>query len=752
MSQTNELRLTIAGMDCAGCARSIESGVAQLAGVTSCELNFATETLRVAGAIDRATVVGRVRELGYDVAEAPTPGDAAPQTAAERPTFLGYLRGRRETSLTAIGALLALPGLIGHELLGVRGGWIDWCSIAALLLAGMPVARSAWRAVTVSRELNINVLMTIAAIGAVIIGAPTEAAMVMVLFALGEALEGYTAARARHAVRSMLDLVPERAVRLRRRSEASDQENPAARSAAADQIEILVSELQVGDRVLLRPGERLAVDGAIAVGEASLDQSPITGESMPVSKRVGDEVYAGSINGASAIEIEVTRPAADSTIARMVRLVTEAQELRAPTERQIDGFAKIYTPAVVAIAALVATVPPLLLGQPFWNPTPETSGWLYRALTLLVVACPCALVISTPVTIISALSAAARRGVLIKGGAALEALGRVRAVALDKTGTLTSGRPTVTAVRAADCADPGHADACLACDDLLALAATIERRSEHPLAAAVIAAAERRAVLGRYPQAEGVTALVGHGVRGSVAGHEVLLASHAHFDAALAHSAEQCAAASRDAASGATPVLISRDNVYAGTIAIADTLRQSSAAAIAELRAAGCHVAMLTGDGRATAAAIAASAAIDDVRAELLPEHKVDAIRQLTARYGPVAMVGDGINDAAALATASIGIAIGAAHGGSNQAMESAAVALLSDDLRQLPFAIRLSRAAARAVRHNIALSIGIKIAFLALVLLGMGSMWLAVVADVGTSLLVTLLGMRLLRYGGAAA
>ncbi|HMQ30425.1 MAG TPA: heavy metal translocating P-type ATPase, partial [Chloroflexaceae bacterium] len=412
-------------------------------------------------------------------------------------------------------------------------------------------------------------------------------------------------------------------------------------------------------------------------------------------------------------------------------------------------------PAVVVLALLVAALPPLLFGQPFWNPAPEEFGWLYRGLALLVVACPCALVISTPVSLVSALSTAARNGVLIKGGAYLEALSKVRAVAFDKTGTLTAGQPTVVAVRAAACSDPaaaalGH---CSACDEVLALASAVERRSEHPLAHAIVTASAQRGLEGRMPVAEGVTALVGRGVAGRVGGQEVLIGSHGHFDRAIAHDPAHCAEATREAALGHTPVMVGVAGSYRGTITLADTVRASSREAVAQLKALGLRaVVMLTGDQQATAERIGAAVGVTDVRAELLPEQKVGAVEALQREYGPVAMVGDGINDAPALATASVGIAIGGSHGGTNQAMETADVTLMSDDLRQLPFAIGLSRAAMRTVGVNIAFSIGIKLVFLALVLAGMGTMWMAVLADVGPSLLVTLNGMRLLGYRATAA
>ncbi|NTV62805.1 MAG: heavy metal translocating P-type ATPase, partial [Oscillochloris sp.] len=712
-----------------------ESGVAQLSGVQFCELNFTSERLRVRGDITRDTIVQRVRDLGYDVSE-PT-ADNIPPAAHPAPGFLGFMWARLDTRLALLGTLLVIPGIVLHEILGWDAPWIEALALLALALTIIPVARSAWRGLTLSRELNINALMTIAAVGAVIIGTYVEAGLVMVLFSLGEALEGYTSSRARHAIASLMEVVPQAALRLTRHDDHSHEE------------QVPVRALRVGDVIIVRPGERIPMDGEVRAGLSVVNQAPITGESRLIEKEPGAEVFAGSINGEGSLEIVVTHLAADTTIARMIRLVEEAQESRAPVQRFIDQFARYYTPTVVILAFLVAVVPPLLFGQPFWNPAPTIFGWLYRGLALLVVACPCALVISTPVSLVSALSTAARNGVLIKGGAALEALSKVRAVAFDKTGTLTTGRPAVIAVRSVGCTASSTAPGnCASCDEVLALAGAVERRSEHPLAHAIAAASAQRRLDTRLPAAEQVQALMGRGVSGLVSGREVLVGSHRHFDGAVAHNPAHCAAATQDAAAGHTPVMVSVAGDYCGMITLADTVRPSSRTAVAQLRGLGVQaVVMLTGDQQKTAERIGTEVGVTEVRAELLPKQKVAAVESLQRQYGPVAMVGDGINDTPALATASVGIAIGGAYGGTNQAMETADVTLMSDDLHDLPFAISLSRVAMQTVGVNVALSIGIKLVFLMLVLLGVGTMWMAVLADVGTSLLVTLNGMRLLAY-----
>ncbi len=743
----------IAGMDCAECARTIESGVAKLDGVQSCAVNFGAATLRVRGNASREAIIARVRELGYDVRDghpAPTPADAPAGRAPD--SFVGFLLARRDTTLALIGAVLILPGLVFNELLpflGIESVLFDLTSVAALFVAGYPVARSAWRALTVNRQISINVLMTIAALGAVAIGVYTEAGLVIVLFALGEALEGYTAERARNAIRSLKAIAPDEATVLRPCMDCPEHLGQAGYTGGPcpwcgqREQRLPVSELRIGDVIVVKPGERIAMDGRVRAGASSVNQAPITGESLPVPKQPGDEVFAGAINGEAVLEVEVTRRVEDNLIARVIRLVEEAQERKAPAERFVDRFARVYTPAVVGLAVALAVAPPLLFGAPFM-PTADDQGWLYRALELLVVACPCALVISTPVTIISALGNAARHGVLIKGGAYLEALASVRAVAFDKTGTLTEGKPKVIKVKSVHCTDP-LTGVCDNCADLLALASAVERRSEHPLAQAVVAAAEDQRLSGRYPAAQSVKAIAGKGISGRVAEREVIIGSHAFFDQTLPHDRALCEEIESLSARSLTPVLVAADGAFAGYIGIADAARDTSRQVIDALHRSGIQATvMLTGDNARAAQAVAQQVGISKVQAGLLPEQKVEAVRALRDQYGAVAMVGDGVNDAPALAASNVGIAVG---GGTAQAIETADVVLMGKDLRQLPFALQLSRAAMRTIRINIALAIGIKLAVLLFVLLGLGTMWLAVLADMGASLLVTLRGMRLLRY-----
>ena len=752
-----ERKYHISGMTCASCAQTVQKGVSRLPGVSHAALSYHSETLQIEGDFDPTEVEARVRALGYGIEAASetspftirnsqfiiedseypasrpnSPAKAKSPTAAG---LLAYLRRQKDSRLALIGLLLVLPGLIFNELLpflGLEHPLMDVLSIAAMLVAGGPIIRNAYRSLRFSREINISVLMSIAALGALAIGAYTEGGLVMVLFALGESLEAYSGQRARDAIRSLLDLAPAEARRL----------IPGDNGSNAERL-VPVESLAVGDRIVVRPGERIPMDGMIEAGGGTVNQAPVTGESTPVIKEIGHELYAGSINGEAALTVQVTRLAEDNTIQRMIRMVEEARERKAPAERFVDQFARVYTPAIVVLAILVAAVPPLLFDQPFLNPAAGGQGWLYRALTLLVIACPCALVISTPVTIISAISNAASQGILIKGGVHLETLARLKAFAFDKTGTLTQGKPAVVAVRSVDCLHPENG-LCQPCEDLLALAGAIEGRSEHPLAQAVAHASVEQGLTGRYRQADDVVALAGRGVSGTVGGQAITIGSHPYFEDTLAHETH-CLAMKEAEAQGQTPVLLRRDGEYRGYIALSDTVRDSSRQALARLREQGVGpLVMLTGDNQAVAEQVGQDVGVDAVEANLLPEDKMAAIDRLRRQYGAVGMVGDGINDAPALAAADVGVAMGVA--GSAQAMETADIALLKDDLGRLPDAIHLARRAMRAVRLNIGVAIGIKVLFLALVLVGLGSMWLAVLADVGASLLVTANGMRLLR------
>ncbi|HPH96989.1 MAG TPA: heavy metal translocating P-type ATPase [Anaerolineaceae bacterium] len=632
--------------------------------------------------------------------------------------FWRFLLASNETRLALVGGVLLLIS-------GLFSGWPGLAlQLAALAVAGWPVARSGLTTLFKERRFSINLLMTVAAVGAVIIGETPEGASLVVLFAVAEALEGFTAERAHGVISGLVEMIPARALRL----------------GAGGEEWVGVEQLEIGDKLLIRPGERIPMDGVIEQGGSEINQAPITGESMPVYKTTGAEVFAGTLNGSGALHIQVSRLVQDNTLTRIVHMVEEAQNRRAPIQRFIDRFAEVYTPAIIVLAALVAVIPPLFFGQPFLNPV-EGHGWLYRALSLLVIGCPCALVISTPVTMLSAISAAARQGVLVKGGVHLESLQAIRLFAFDKTGTLTRGQPAVTAFGGADC---GQCQDCDDCYDVLALACSVERQSTHPLARAVVSAAENRGLDGRYAPAEAVTVMAGMGLQGAVNGKTVTVGSHRLFEADHPHQKAVCRQVEAAEQNGQTAMLLCDGDGVRGMIAVADELRPDSQDAVRELREAGCQTAILTGDNEAVAQAVGARLGIDEIHAGLLPQDKVSAVEALKARHGAVAMVGDGINDTPALAAASLGIALGGSS--SAQAMETADIVLMGDNLHLLPFTLRLSRFTHRLLRENIAISLGVKFLFLGLALLGVTSMWMAVVADMGVSLAVTTNGLRALR------
>ncbi len=714
----------VKGMDCAGCAREIEDGLRRLDGVDSATVDYMSCTLKLTGRAPFEDLQTRVQALGKSLV---APDEARPvKLDPARGGVLGfaaYLLSRDETRSALTGAFMVLVALVLS--LMTSDPLIDFLIVGGMIFAAIPIARSGLNALWINRRFNINMLMTIAAVGAVVIGEYLEGAVVVILFSIGEALEGYTADRARSSIRSLLLLKPARANRVH-----GDHEH-----------EIAADLLEIGDHVLVRPGEVIPADGTIAHGSSGINQAPVTGESVPVYKTEGDLVFAGTLNGDGMLRVHVTRTAADNTISRIIQLVEEAQSVRAPSQRMIDRFAAWYTPAVTVLALIVAVLPPLLFNAPFYD-TAEGHGWLYRALALLVIACPCALVISTPVTVISAMTAAARRGILIKGGAFLEALGSLKALAFDKTGTLTTGRPQVYAIRGAVTEAGDQYDS----DDVLALAAALEKRTGHPLAKAVVDEAKSKQLDSKYPAAEGVELIPGRGVRGVVAGRPVTIGSHAYFEEQHPHGTVLCEWAKGQEEIGHATMMVADGQQVIGALALGDTLRPEVPHLNVELASMGVHLAMLTGDHRKAAEAFAARSRIVTVRSELLPGQKVDALRELAAQHGAIGMVGDGINDAPALAAASVGIAMGGA--GSPQALETADVALMADDLSGLPFAIRLSRFARSIIRQNIVLSFGLKAAFVVLALEGAASLWLAVAADVGMALLVTLNGMRPLRWG----
>jgi Cd2+/Zn2+-exporting ATPase len=560
---------------------------------------------------------------------------------------------------------------------------------------------------------DMNLLMLVAVIGAIGIGEWLEAATVSFLFALALLLERWSVGRARRAIGALMELSPVLA-RLVDPESGRSQELP-------------VDDIPVGAVVRIRPGDKVPLDGEVLEGHSSIDQSAITGESMPVTKGAGDEVFAGTVNGTGALDVRVSRSAADTTLARIIRLVAEAQARRSPSEQWVERFARYYTPIMMALAIGVAILPPIL-ADGGW------AVWFYRALVLLVIACPCALVISTPVSVVAGLATAARAGVLIKGGNHLEAPAHFRAIAFDKTGTLTYGHPSVQRIVALN----DHTE-----EEVLARAAALEVDSSHPLAVAILAEARRRGV--RFDRAKSVTLLPGKGAEGDVAGRRFWIGSHRLMEEKGAETPgfHRLALDLEDA--GHSLVAVGNDDHICGLFGVADGVRTGTDRVLQELRDLGVReLVMLTGDNVGTASSVAESIGLDTYEAELLPEEKVDAVATLREEYGNVAMVGDGVNDAPALATATTGIAMGAA--GTDAAIETADIALMSDDLDKLPWLVRHSRRVLRVIRQNIFFALAVKAAFIALAAFGLATLWMAIAADMGASLLVVANGLRLLR------
>lgn len=590
--------------------------------------------------------------------------------------------------------------------------------LAARLLYSLSIGLGLWFVVpkawlSIRRfRADMNLLMCVAVVGALLLGQWLEAAIVTFLFQVSLLLEQWSMDRARNAINSLLKLSPDTARRIE-----PGCDHPHERP---------VAEIAVGDRIAVHPGDRIPLDGVVRAGETDVDQAPITGESIGVVKTIGSEVYAGTINGSGTIEVEVTHRAGDTTIDRIIRLVQEAQAKRAPAEQWVEQFARYYTPAMMSLAVLVAVAPPLVIGA-------DWSAWFYNALVLLVIACPCALVISTPVSVVSALTAAAHSGVLVKGGRYLEAIAQVRAIALDKTGTLTRGQPVVQNVVPLN----GHSRT-----ELLERAAAMESQSTHPIAQAILNCADDAGLAVASPQDYRV--LSGRGAEATVDGRGYWIGSHRLMLERMPSETSAHTQSAQLEDSGHSVVAIGSENHVCGLISVADDLREESVAALGEIQQLGLYTAMLTGDNAETARAIAERVGVDDYVAECLPEDKVDELQRLRARYHSVAMIGDGVNDSPAMAASNVGIAMGSV--GSDAAIEAADIALMSDDLSKIPWLIRLARRTLRTIKQNIAFALGLKIVFVLLSIFGAASLWLAIAADTGASLLVVFNGMRLLR------
>jgi len=689
----------VEGMDCQEEVVILERRLVPLRGIEAVSADLMGQRLHVkydAARLSAAAIVDAVGQTGMRMwleHDEPAAGG-------------GVLTWRWRLMATCGGGIAAGLGLdaAGREMAAAI------CFTAAAVAGGVYPARRAAVALA-SRTLDINALMVVAVSGALLLGQWFEAASVVFLFAVAQWLEARTLERARHAIRALVELAPREAV-VRR-----------------DGLErhMAVDEIRLGDEILIRPGDKVPLDGVVISGHTAMNQAPLTGESVPVEKTVGDEVFAGTINGYGTIDVRVTRLVRDTRVARVIHLVEAAQASRAPVQSFVDRFARIYTPAVLTVALVVGLVLPLVLAG-------DPSPWIYRALVLLVIACPCALVISTPVSFVSALTAAARNGVLIKGGAHLERLAGVRAVAFDKTGTLTTG-----AFRVVDVSPAGA----LSGGELLRYAAAVESRSEHPVAAAVLSQA--RTVGVEVRPATNFVALPGLGAEAEVDGARVLVGNDRLFQMRAIAVPPEPAGAPAESGTGFPAVLVAVNGAYAGALRLEDQPRSTAREAIALLRELGVsHVAMLTGDREGRAKHLAAALGVDACYPQLLPEEKHALVGRLRARHGALLMVGDGINDAPALAAADVGVAMGAA--GSDVALETADIALMSDELLRLPYAIRLAQATLRNVRMNVGISLALKGLFLAMTIAGSATLWMAVLADTGASVIVVGNALRLLR------
>jgi Cd2+/Zn2+-exporting ATPase len=705
--------IPIEGMDCSDCALVLEHSLSRMDGVLMVNVSFPAQKMRIeydSRKTDQAAIEKRVRSLGYSV---PVEG------------FRNWFHKNRELVFCLACGLFLLIGWLGSRLLGFPAALTAGIYLAAYVFGGWNVVRLAFYALR-ERHLDTDLLMVVAAIGAALLGKFSEGALLLFLFSLGHVLEERALDRARSAIRALADLTPKTALVKRNGSE----------------IELPVDQLQLGDVVIVRPGVRMPVDGVILTGRSGVDQSPVTGESVPVDKTRCDKVFAGTINGEGALEVSVTRLAKDSTLARVMKMVEEAQMQKSPTQQLTEKFEHVFVPVVLLIDALLIILPPLF-GVPFHDS-------FLRAMTLLVATSPCALALGTPATILAGVARAAHQGVLVKGGAHLENLGRLKAIAFDKTGTITHGRPEVTDVvdfNSTNIGDIGQPTISDQQSEILALAAAVESRSGHPLGQAVLRAAQ--AIGLSLPQTGEVESLTGRGLRSSLNSKPVLIGNLSLMEEAgvqVSEGARQRVDALQSR--GKTLMLVAVDSHLVGALGMADTLRPETAPTQAALKRLGLQeTIMLTGDNARVAAAIAQQADLADFRSDLMPEDKVTAVRSLVAEYGQVAMVGDGVNDAPALANATVGIAMGGA--GTDVALETADVVLMSDDLGRLPFAVGLGRATRAVIIQNLAIAMGVIVLLALASLTGWVGMGIAILFHEGSTVLVVLNALRLLGFAG---
>lgn len=704
MEQSNEKNTyRVQGFSCAGCAATFENNVKRIDGVSDAKVNFGASKITING---NATIEQLEKAGSFENLKVTAENER--QVIQDKKPFW------KEYSTELVSLLFVVLGFMSRQFNGEDSTATILAFITAIVIGGYSLFIVGIKNL-IRLQFDMRTLMTIAIIGAAIIGQWSEGAVVVILFAISEALERYSMDKARNSIRSLMDIAPKEAL-VRRNGE---------------EVFIHVDEIQIGDIMIIKPGEKIAMDGVVTSGASSVNQAAITGESIPVTKLADDEVFAGTLNEEGLLEVKVMKRVEDTTIAKIIHLVEEAQAERAPSQAFVDRFAKYYTPAIMVIALLVAVIPPLLFNG-------EWNTWIYQGLAVLVVGCPCALVISTPVSIVTAIGNAARNGVLIKGGIYLEEAGALKAIAFDKTGTLTKGTPVVT--------DYIVNKESTNKEELYSIIAALEYRSQHPLASAIMKKAEEDHVSFKDIQVENFTSITGKGIQGKVGNETYYIGSpklfqelNSDFPDGIKEQTQQLQL------DGKTAMVVGTKSHVLGIIAVADEIRETSKGIIQKLHELGIKkTIMLTGDNQGTANAIGRKVGVTDIQSELLPQDKLNVIKQLQADYGKVAMVGDGVNDAPALAAATVGVAMGGA--GTDTALETADIALMADDLKKLPFTIKLSHKALNIIKQNITFSIGIKILALLLVIPGWLTLWIAILSDVGATLLVTLNGLRLLK------
>ncbi|ETT40493.1 MULTISPECIES: heavy metal translocating P-type ATPase [Paenibacillus] len=700
----------VEGFTCANCAGKFENNVKQLPGVQDAKVNFGASKISVYGdtTIEELEKAGAFENLKVapEKAQREAIGDSNKE---EKEPFYK----KHSTLLNA--ALLIVFGYLSLIVNGEENLITSLLFAASIVIGGFSLFKVGFKNL-MRFEFDMKTLMTVAIIGAAVIGEWAEGAIVVILFAISEALERFSMDRARQSIRSLMDIAPKEAL-VRRNGQ---------------EMMIHVDDIALGDIMIVKPGQKIAMDGVVVSGYSAVNQAAITGESVPVEKKVDDDVFAGTLNEEGLLEVKVTKLVDDTTIAKIIHLVEEAQGERAPSQAFVDKFAKYYTPIIMIVAALVAVIPPLLFGG-------DWTTWIYQGLSVLVVGCPCALVISTPISIVSAIGNAAKKGVLIKGGVYLEEMGALKAIAFDKTGTLTKGVPVVTDFNVLNKAANEK--------ELLSIITALEYRSQHPLASAIMRKAEESSISYSDITVEDFSSITGKGIKGSVNGTTYYIGNPKLFKElpTVQFTPDQEQLVSSLQNQGKTAMIVGTEKDILAVIAVADEVRDSSMGVIQKLHQLGIKkTIMLTGDNKGTATAIAGSVGVSDVQAELLPQDKLDYIKQLRSEYGNVAMVGDGINDAPALAASTVGIAMGGA--GTDTALETADVALMGDDLRKLPFAIKLSRNALSIIKQNITFALVIKLIALLLVIPGWLTLWIAILSDMGATLLVALNGLRLMR------